>query len=164
MLLIDILITLNNFNFFYLLLKLLILLQKGHRHKNVHKADVQHVSNSREIQEDRQLLKTLLMLYLEVIEADEDASDSEFISLSISSIDSDKSSSVASTTRSKFHTKQNMDGSKRRKRRHRKRSTFDSISHHGSFGGFGSSYHTQKKLKFSFKNLFPFLLKDLKER
>lgn len=45
-------------------------------------------------------------------------------------------------------------------RRHRKRSSFDSISHNGGLGGLGGT-HTRKKLEFTFENLLPYLIQEM---
>lgn len=45
-------------------------------------------------------------------------------------------------------------------RRHSKRSVFDSIAHSGEFGGFGK--HKLQKLEFTFENLLPYLVNDMK--
>ena len=47
-------------------------------------------------------------------------------------------------------------------RRHRKRSTFDSISHNGVFGHLGQSESERRrgKLAFTFQNLLPYLLNE----
>lgn len=50
-----------------------------------------------------------------------------------------------------------------RRRRHRKRSAFDSIGHRGGLNGFGTG-HKRQKLEFTFENLLPFLMKEKKKR
>lgn len=49
----------------------------------------------------------------------------------------------------------------RDRRRHSKRSSFDSISHHGGLGGLGGT-HRRRKLEFTFENLLPYLLDQMR--
>lgn len=50
-----------------------------------------------------------------------------------------------------------------RRRRHRKRSAFDSIGQRGGLNGFRTG-HKRQKLEFTFENLLPFLMKEKKKR
>lgn len=109
------------------------------------------------IHEEHQLLKRLLLQALQVVDERNDLNDIAVTSPDMADVSNQQSSESQVPD----------DVSVARIHHHTKRSAFDSIAHKGSFGDFGSSYsntpqvNTPKKLEFTFKNLLPFLVKQM---